>query len=172
MNIHAFGPIHPRPVYPNWQTKLVRPAIQNLRDKSYEEIAYLLAPDESFSNERTMDFSTALKYKLEQMKIRICLIKRILNWLPHYTHKYRDVNAVTAFQEWIAQLSPFSQPEEVLRLNHHRLCVDNRCLRYRCLFHTTNAEASLLVYRNDFDVIRHPSTGMLKEVAILVPRVG
>ena len=170
MNNIAFGPIYPRPNYPNWQTKLIRPAIQAYRDKCYEEIAFLLAPDDTFSAEQLNDFSVTLRHKLEQMETRSNVIKRILQHSPHYPYKYRDINAIDAFQEWFLQLAPFTSSDETNKLNHHNLCNDDGCLRYRCLFHTTNAEASIRVYRNDFDVIRHPETGMLKEVAILIPR--
>ena len=167
---HGFGPINPNPNYPNWQARLIRPAIQSYRDKSYEEIAQLLAPDFTFNEKQIEDFSKAVTFKVRQMKTRVAAIKRIMRDLPYYPYRYRDENALDSFQRWAEQLEPFTSLERARSQRHHVLCKDNRCLRYRCNFHQTNAEASLAVYRSDFDVIRNPRTGLLVEVAIFVPR--
>ena len=172
MDNPAFGPINPRPNYPNWQTRLIRPAVQFYRDRSYEEIAYLLAPDETFTVEQLQAFTTALGLKLEQMRTHVRAIRRILLQSPYYPYRYRDEHAIEAFQDWIELLTPFTSQEETRRMDHHILCEDSRCLRYRCLFHTANSEASIRVYRSDFDVMRYPVSGMLREVAVLIPRTG
>ena len=163
-----FGPICPRRRYPTWQSSLLRPAIQAYRDTSYEEIArYTL---ERVTEASIVVFQERLKIKLNEMRAVIGAMRRILDWSPHYSYRYRDEAALGAFEEWRAGMEQFVPREGLGGIEHSSDCRDHQCKKLQCKFHEENAERSLKVYPFDFDVVRDPRTGKIVEVAIFVER--
>ena len=122
-----FEPINQRQTTPTLQTNLLRPAIQGYRDFSYEEIArYTLA---NTTDDELKKFQRRLQKKLAEMQSIVGAIRRIHNWSPNYTRKYRNEAAIQALEEWHVSLEPFTTSEGLKRISHSDDCKNVHCLK-------------------------------------------
>ena len=166
----TYFPIATRNFYPSWQASLINKALRACRDESYEALSLLYTPDINSAHDVVVNFMTRVKNRLDKMESWLEAISRILSRSPHYRYRYRDEAAVYAFREWTKNLRVFQCQKLLEQVQHCSYCSNPECTKFGCLFHETNAESSLLVYRSDFDVVRDQRTGKLTDVAILVPR--